>query len=207
MNVCRLLFSITILLTYPIECFICREVIENIIFTQLGFFSEKFNREVVVKENKKISLTATIISSYSTVQSWISHVSITVVVVVITCFVSLSTNCLGIVLILNVRQSCSRWARLNAKIRPNWLSDLHLAYIKLYTRFNPEKQVSHRWFNRLCRVYCLLSPLPSFCPASAISNYLTKAATLPRRDSRPSASSSSASRSPSTESSCCSWIT
>ena len=32
MNVSRLLFSITILLTYPIECFVCREVILNLLY-------------------------------------------------------------------------------------------------------------------------------------------------------------------------------
>ncbi len=36
MNACRLLFAATIMLTYPIECFVCREVVENILFHRGG---------------------------------------------------------------------------------------------------------------------------------------------------------------------------
>ena len=31
MNVIRLLFCVTVLFTYPLECFVCREVVENAI--------------------------------------------------------------------------------------------------------------------------------------------------------------------------------
>lgn len=31
MNFCRLAFTLTILLTYPIECFVCRDVAANIV--------------------------------------------------------------------------------------------------------------------------------------------------------------------------------
>lgn len=44
MNVSRLFFSLTILLTYPIECFVCREVIENILG---NFFVQLRDKETV----------------------------------------------------------------------------------------------------------------------------------------------------------------
>ena len=68
MNVSRLLFSITILLTYPIECFVCREVVKNV----LGNDSDKW------------------------------HYLVTVVLVVLTYLLSLITDCLSIVLEINV---------------------------------------------------------------------------------------------------------
>ena len=35
MNVSRFLFAITVLLTYPIECFVCREVLINVFWPQI----------------------------------------------------------------------------------------------------------------------------------------------------------------------------
>ena len=32
MNVSRIFFAITVLMTYPIECFVCREVAENTVY-------------------------------------------------------------------------------------------------------------------------------------------------------------------------------
>ena len=73
MNVSRLLFSITILLTFPIECFVCREVFFNFI------------------------------GSHET-QSWAKHVGLTVALVGLAYLCSLITNCLGVVLEINVRR-------------------------------------------------------------------------------------------------------
>ncbi|GAB6031959.1 hypothetical protein CHUAL_010340 [Chamberlinius hualienensis] len=71
MNFNRFLFSITIMLTYPIECFVSREVIENVLF-----------------------------ASWTHKPTYL-HVSITVVIVAIVFGISLLTDCLGIVLELN----------------------------------------------------------------------------------------------------------
>ncbi|GLG98888.1 Putative sodium-coupled neutral amino acid transporter 11-like Protein [Gryllus bimaculatus] len=74
MNISRAAFSITILLTYPIECFVTREVIEN------TFFSSR--------ENEEQSPTY-------------QHVAITLTLVLTTYFISMTTDCLGVVLELN----------------------------------------------------------------------------------------------------------
>lgn len=74
MNFSRLLFSITILLTYPIECFVSREVVENSIF--------KKDPNVPISER--------------------THYLITLVIVGSTYFISMTTDCLGVVLELNV---------------------------------------------------------------------------------------------------------
>ncbi len=39
MNAARLFFVVTIMLTYPIECFVCREVVENILFQRIGLLA------------------------------------------------------------------------------------------------------------------------------------------------------------------------
>lgn len=70
MNISRLLFSITILLTYPIECFVTREVIQNSLFS--APISER------------------------------THYLITLCVVGTAYLISISTDCLGVVLELNV---------------------------------------------------------------------------------------------------------
>ena len=76
MNVSRLLFSITILLTYPIECFVCREVLQHI-------FWGKMEDQDVEQSRKR-------------------HVVMTLVLVLATYALSLVTDCLGIVLEINV---------------------------------------------------------------------------------------------------------
>ncbi|KAJ8953683.1 hypothetical protein NQ314_007291 [Rhamnusium bicolor] len=73
MNISRLLFSIQILLTYPIECFVSREVIENTIF----------GKDPNIPLSEKI------------------HYFLTLGIVAITYFISITTDCLGIVLELN----------------------------------------------------------------------------------------------------------
>lgn len=76
MNVSRISFSITILLTFPIECFVTREVIES------SFFSNMTPPE----------------------ENWrtLRHVGITIIIVATTYFISIATDCLGVVLELNV---------------------------------------------------------------------------------------------------------
>lgn len=75
MNVSRIGFSITILLTFPIECFVSREVIEN------SFFSNQLPPE----------------------SNWrkFRHIGITIFIVVTTYLISMATDCLGLVLELN----------------------------------------------------------------------------------------------------------
>ncbi|XP_063215986.1 putative sodium-coupled neutral amino acid transporter 11 isoform X2 [Bacillus rossius redtenbacheri] len=71
MNLARLLFSGTILLTFPLECFVAREVV------QTAFFSD------------------------NTGESLFNHVVITLGLVVVALLISLMTECLGIVLAIN----------------------------------------------------------------------------------------------------------
>ncbi|KAL3270436.1 hypothetical protein HHI36_020991 [Cryptolaemus montrouzieri] len=73
MNLSRLLFSVQILLTYPIECLVTREVIENSLF--------KTDPSAQVSDN--------------------THYVITLAIILITYFISISTDCLGVVLELN----------------------------------------------------------------------------------------------------------
>lgn len=77
MNVSRLLFSITILLTYPIECFVCREVVQNVIWGP-----EQFQQLDETKSRNR-------------------HVIITVIIVLLTFCFSTITDCLSIVLEVN----------------------------------------------------------------------------------------------------------
>ncbi|XP_025093645.1 putative sodium-coupled neutral amino acid transporter 11 isoform X2 [Pomacea canaliculata] len=71
MNISRLAFAITIMLTYPVECFVTREVIENAVFP-----------------------------SHPPAPLW-RHISVTIVIVFLTGVISMATDCLGIVLTLN----------------------------------------------------------------------------------------------------------
>ncbi|BFZ00986.1 hypothetical protein BsWGS_04025 [Bradybaena similaris] len=71
MNISRLCFAITIMLTYPVECFVTRGVVENVIFPS--------NAEAPL---------------------W-RHITVTVVIVALTAAVSMTTDCLGVVLELN----------------------------------------------------------------------------------------------------------
>nr|XP_022904579.1 putative sodium-coupled neutral amino acid transporter 11 [Onthophagus taurus] len=72
-NTSRLLFSITILLTYPIECFVTREVIEVSIF----------KKDVNVPVSDR------------------THYLITLMIISTAYLISMSTDCLGVVLELN----------------------------------------------------------------------------------------------------------
>lgn len=74
MNFSRVMFSITILLTYPIECFVAREVVEHSLFTP--------DPNVPMSDR--------------------SHYVITLIIVAVTYFISIATDCLGVVLELNV---------------------------------------------------------------------------------------------------------
>ncbi|XP_067648813.1 putative sodium-coupled neutral amino acid transporter 11 [Haliotis asinina] len=71
MNIVRIAFAVTIMLTYPVECFVTREVVENAVFPA----------------NPPTPL-------------W-RHITITVIIVFLTGAVSMATDCLGIVLELN----------------------------------------------------------------------------------------------------------
>ncbi len=75
MNVSRLLFAITVLLTYPIECFVCREVLLNTLWPN-------------ELEQRRSSL------------NW--HIILTTGLVLFSYVCSLFTDCLGVVLELNV---------------------------------------------------------------------------------------------------------
>lgn len=72
-NLARTLFCLTILLTFPLECFVARDVIENVFFSG------------------KQPPTAT------------RHFGITLLIVLLCYVISISTDCLGVVLELNVR--------------------------------------------------------------------------------------------------------
>lgn len=74
-NIARLLFTITIMLTYPIECFVVREVLENVFWPC---------KELLTKRH---------------------HLMLTVSIVAITFLLSTLTDCLGVVLELNVSTS------------------------------------------------------------------------------------------------------
>lgn len=71
-NISRLLFCITILLTFPLECFVVRDVVENLFF-----------------KGKQPSNTS-------------RHFSVTLIIVLAAYIISMSTDCLGVVLELNV---------------------------------------------------------------------------------------------------------
>ncbi|GFR90479.1 sodium-coupled neutral amino acid transporter 11 [Elysia marginata] len=71
MNIARVSFAITIMLTYPVECFVTREVVENAVFPT--------NPEAPM---------------------W-RHITVTSTIVGLTAAVSMATDCLGIVLELN----------------------------------------------------------------------------------------------------------
>lgn len=77
MNVSRLLFSIQILLTYPIECFVSREVLEHSIFGR----------------DPNVPIAP------------VMHYMLTLGIVAVTYFISITTYCLGIVLELNVSKN------------------------------------------------------------------------------------------------------
>ncbi|KAL4221915.1 hypothetical protein ACF0H5_017967 [Mactra antiquata] len=71
MNAGRFMFAMTIMLTYPIECFVTREVVENAVYPN--------------SDQPPL---------------W-RHICVTVVINILVCAISMSTDCLGIVLELN----------------------------------------------------------------------------------------------------------
>lgn len=71
MNISRFAFAITIMLTYPVECFVTREVVENAVFP-----------------------------SSPEAPFW-RHLTVTVIIVFLVGALSMSTDCLGIVLTFN----------------------------------------------------------------------------------------------------------
>lgn len=82
MNVARIMFCLTILLTAPIECFVARDLIIQTFFNKQCNNDEPISRKNLLSNPKFI---------------------VTFSLVVITCLVSFSTDCLSIVLELNVR--------------------------------------------------------------------------------------------------------
>ncbi len=71
MNLIRLFYAVIIMFSYPLECFVCREVIENTFFYR--------------RKGDKLL-----------------HSSITIVISLLTMLLSFTTDCLGVVLELNV---------------------------------------------------------------------------------------------------------
>merc|ERR1719468_589610 len=78
MNLSRLLFSITVLLTYPIECFVCREVLVNVFWPEITTSEEERN------ENP-----------------WWRHAGLTILLVALAYACSLITDCLAFILEMN----------------------------------------------------------------------------------------------------------
>ncbi|XP_070211959.1 putative sodium-coupled neutral amino acid transporter 11 [Littorina saxatilis] len=72
MNIARIAFAITIMLTFPVECFVTREVVENAVFP----------------------------SNPGPSPLW-RHITVTVIIVFLVGAVSMATDCLGIVLTFN----------------------------------------------------------------------------------------------------------
>ena len=70
-NVARFAYAMTIVLTWPLECFVTREVVENALFA-----------------NKEPQLGR--------------HILITVIIAILTCGVSMATDCVEIILEFNV---------------------------------------------------------------------------------------------------------
>lgn len=74
-NMARFFFSITILLTFPIECFVTREVLNTAVFPNFKATEESTEKR---------------------------HYLTTTAILIVTYFFSMITDCLGIVLELNV---------------------------------------------------------------------------------------------------------
>ncbi|KAJ4439366.1 hypothetical protein ANN_07488, partial [Periplaneta americana] len=133
MNVSRISFSITILLTFPIECFVTREVVEN------SFFS----RQTAPEEDSSRTLR---------------HVGITICIVLTTYLISMATDCLGVVLELN---NTSLYTSYNDNVKITKLLHLFqgvlaavpLAYVLpavSYLKLEEGSVFSHRKFPALC---------------------------------------------------------
>ena len=72
MNLCRGVYALTILLTYPIECFVARDVLETAFFR--NYQPQPFFR----------------------------HAILSVIIAILCMLLSFTTDCLGIILELNV---------------------------------------------------------------------------------------------------------
>ncbi|CAG0922298.1 unnamed protein product, partial [Notodromas monacha] len=83
-NVARAIFSVTVMMTFPIECFVAREVIER------TFWSA--HDTITLEDGVERIEAAT---------PWYRHMVITVGTVVFVCIVTLFVDCLGAVLELN----------------------------------------------------------------------------------------------------------
>lgn len=129
-NISRLLFCLTILLTYPLECFVARDVIQGIFFN-----------------GKNPSTTS-------------RHFSITLLIVLGTYVASISTDCLGVVLELNVIQM-KKVSKISGIFRLKILSfsfqgilaAMPLAYIMpalCYIRLEPSPLLSREKFPAIC---------------------------------------------------------
>ncbi len=86
MNAARIMFCLTILLTAPIECFVARDLITS------TFLDQKTN------ENE----------SFTGRKNFLPKIIVTFSLVIATCLISFSTDCLSIVLEFNVRVKCVR---------------------------------------------------------------------------------------------------
>jgi hypothetical protein len=86
------------MMTFPIECFVAREVIER------TFWS---SHDTVTLEDG--------IERIDAATPWYRHMVITVGTVSVVCFIALFVDCLGAVLELNVRPRCSE-KTLNVKL-------------------------------------------------------------------------------------------
>lgn len=84
MNAARIMFCLTILLTAPIECFVARDLIMSTLLER--------------KTNEDGSFTGT--------NNFLPKIIVTFSLVIATCLISFSTDCLSIVLEFNVRVKC-----------------------------------------------------------------------------------------------------
>lgn len=101
MNLIRLFYALIIMFSYPLECFVCREVVENTLFA--------------ARKGDKVL-----------------HTGITVFMVLVAMLLSFTTDCLGVVLELNVSYLSSSETykyRLVYNIKKGSLVATSLAYI------------------------------------------------------------------------------
>ncbi len=91
-TVARAFFAASMLITYPILCFVAREVTFNVLFRsgEEVVRAGRFNCSVCPQLNNGL------------IQSLVAHVVVTVGIVAMTTALSLPFNCLGLVLELNV---------------------------------------------------------------------------------------------------------
>ena len=98
MNLCRLLFAATIVLTFPLECFVCRDVVQHILTVNLKLLSQEASQV----KTTSLWFVQWLTTFFQTLLAWIS---VTAAITLIALVISFTTQCLGIVMALNVRQS------------------------------------------------------------------------------------------------------